>query len=151
LIPRYLPRFGMAPQWTEYRRPLVLLLFTVCVVVTLVFRAGVEAQAGAYATGVLALILSAAIAVALALWRERRTGASVRTRLQTLVLCLLFWVITLVFAFTFVDNVISRPDGVIIASVFILVIMTFGGISRYIRSTELRASEIRFEDDESLE
>ncbi len=151
LLPRYLPRFGMAPQWTEYRRPLVLLLFAVCVVVTLIFRADVEAQAGAYATGVLALILSAAVAVALALWKESRAARALRERLQTLGLSLYFWVVTGVFTFTFVDNVITRPDGVIIASVFILGIMAFGGISRYIRSTELRAAKIRFEDDDSIE
>ena len=151
LFPRYLPRFGMAPQWTEYRRPLVLLLIAVCVVVTLVFRAEVEAQAGAYATGVLALILSAAIAVALALWKEFRAGGPFPPRLSTFGLCLFFWVVTAVFAFTLVDNVITRPDGVIIAGVFIFGIMTFGGISRYIRSTELRASEIQFVDDESVE
>src|SRR5213593_513113 len=133
LIPRYLPRFGMAPQWTEYRRPLLLLLLAVCVVVTLVFNAEVEAQAGAYATGVLALILSAAIAVALALWKEFRGSGSLRLWLKTLGLSLYFWIVTAVFAFTLVDNVIARPDGVIIASVFVLGIMIFGGVSRYIR------------------
>ena len=70
LIPRYLPRFGMAPRWVSYRRPMVLVLFVIDIAVTLVFRANVEAQGSAYATGVLVLILSAAIAVAIALWRE---------------------------------------------------------------------------------
>jgi hypothetical protein len=69
LIPRYLPRFGMAPRWAALSRPLVLVLFVVNVVVTLVFDADVEAQSGAYATGVLVLILSAAVAATLALWR----------------------------------------------------------------------------------
>ncbi|HEV8701121.1 MAG TPA: hypothetical protein VGV60_07605 [Candidatus Polarisedimenticolia bacterium] len=149
LLPRYLPRFGMAPQWTEYRRPLVLILFVVSVVVTLIFGARVEAQAGAYATGVLALILSAAVAVALTLWKEFRHGGRGVARARTLGLCLFFWVVTAVFTFTFIDNVISRPDGVIIASVFILGIMVIGAVSRWLRSTELRVSEIRFVDDES--
>ena len=75
LIPRYLPRFGMAPRWAALSRPLVLVLFAIDVIITLVFRADVEAQSGAYATGVLVLILSAAFAATLALWRERRLAA----------------------------------------------------------------------------
>ncbi len=74
LIPRYLPRFGMAPRWAALSRPLVLVLFAINVVVTWVFDADVEAQSGAYATGVLVLILSAAFAATLSLWRERRRG-----------------------------------------------------------------------------
>jgi hypothetical protein len=70
LIPRYLPRFGMAPRWVAYRRPLVLVLLAINVAVTLAFRAQVEAQAGAYATGVLVLMFSGAAGVALDLWRE---------------------------------------------------------------------------------
>jgi hypothetical protein len=70
LIPRYLPRYGMAPDWVAYQRPLVLVLLAINVVVTLVFRASVSAQGGAYATGVLVLMLSAAVAVTVSLWRE---------------------------------------------------------------------------------
>jgi hypothetical protein len=135
LIPRYLPRFGMAPQWAVYRRPLVLVLFAVDVVVTLIFKADVEAQGGAYATGVLALILSAAIAVAMALWRESRPVPSVY-----------FWVVSAVFAYTFVDNILVRPDGVIISSVFILGVLALGAVSRYYRATELRVSAVTFVD-----
>ena len=63
LIPRYLPRFGMAPRWVAYRRPMVFVLLVADMLVTMAFHANVEAQGGAYATGVLVLILSAAIAV----------------------------------------------------------------------------------------
>jgi hypothetical protein len=138
LIPRYMPRFGMAPRWVSYRRPLVLALFGIAVVVTLVFSADVEAQAGAYATGVLVLMLSAGIAVALALWREHRAAAAAY-----------FAVATAVFAFALVDNIIERPDGVIIASIFIVGILVVSAISRYRRSTELRASEVIFADEET--
>ena len=119
LIPRFLPRFGMAPQWVAYPRPLVLLLFTVCVIVTLVFKADVEAQGGAYATGVLVLMLSAAIAAALALWREGRRALGGYC-----------WAVAVIFAYTLADNVHERPDGIIIASIFITVILVFSAISR---------------------
>jgi len=138
LIPRYLPRFGMAPQWVVYRRPLVLVLFAIAVLVTLFFGARVEAQAGAYATGVLALILSAAVAVALALWRESRS---------TRALSLYFWLVSGVFLFTLIDNVIERPDGIIIASCFIFCVLAFSGVSRWRRSTELRVAELTSADE----
>ena len=72
LVPRYLPRFGMAPRWVALVRPLVLVLFAIDVAVTLVFRGDVNHQAGAYATGVLALIFSASIAVCLSSLRDAR-------------------------------------------------------------------------------
>lgn len=89
LIPRYLPRFGMAPQWVVYRRPMVLVLLVIDLVVTLAFRADVEAQGSAYATGVLALILSAAVAVAIALSRESRAHPSHGRTTALLSVC--FW------------------------------------------------------------
>src|SRR5207249_9629641 len=152
LVPRYLPRFGMAPIWVSYSRPLVLLLFAIDVIVTVVFDANVEAQGGAYATGVLVLMLSAAVAVALALWREARTeGAKLSDRARTAGLSLYFWLITGVFAFTLVDNVIERPDGVIIASVFIILVIGFSAVSRAFRSLELRVSEVTFADQSFIE
>jgi hypothetical protein len=138
LIPRYLPRFGMAPTWVVYKRPLIVLLFGIDVIVTWVFKADVDAQGGAYATGVLVLMTSAAVAVALSLWTERRRGASAY-----------FWFLTAVFAYTLVDNVIVRPDGVIIASIFIFVIMVLSAISRYRRATELRVEKLTFVDAET--
>jgi hypothetical protein len=138
LIPRYLPRFGMAPRWVSYRRPLVLTLFGIAVLVTVVFDADVEAQAGAYATGVLVLMLSAGIAVTLALWQVSRRLVSVY-----------FGIATAVFAFALVDNIIERPDGVIIASIFIAAVLFVSAISRYQRSTELRASEVTFAGEET--
>ncbi len=140
LIPRYLPRLGMAPHWVAFSRPLVLLLFGFNVLITLIFRANVERQGGAYATGVLVLMSSAAVAAALSLWKESRYALSFYC-----------WLVTAVFAYTTVANVIERPDGILIASFFILFILTVSGVSRYIRSTELRVAGMRFADEHSKE
>ena len=144
LIPRYLPRFGMAPPWVAYRRPLVLLLLAIDIIVTWIFRADVDRQGSAYATGVLVLMLSAAIAVSLALWHERSREKSI-----SYVRAIYFWSISLVFVYTLIANVIERPDGVIIASCFILLLLILSGVSRYRRATEMRVSEFEFIDEES--
>lgn len=143
IIPKYLPRFGMAPQWVGYVRPLILVITGVNVVVTILFEAEVEAQAGAYATGVLALFLSAAIAVTLAVRAEARAERKPVWR------ALPFALITLVFGFTFFDNVYERPDGLIISSIFILSILVLGALSRYWRATEFRVEQINFVNHES--
>jgi len=98
----------------------------------------VEAQGGAYATGVLVLILSAAVAVALELWRESRS----RRRLS-----MYFWLVSAIFLFTLIDNVIERSDGVVIAGCFIVGVLTLSGLSRWRRATELRVTELKFADD----
>jgi hypothetical protein len=138
LIPRFLPRYGMAPMWASLSRPLVLVLFIVAVVVTWVFDADVEAQSGAYATGVLVLILSAAFAVTLGLWHERRRGLA----FYTAILCL-------VFAFILVNNCLQRPDGLIIGSIFTVLLIIASGISRSLRSVEFRIPRGFFTDVES--
>ncbi len=147
LIPRYLPRFGMAPRWTAYRRPLVLVLFLISVIVTIIFKANVEAQGGAYATGVLALMLSAAVAVALALGKKENDPLANGERSTWK--SYYFWGVSAVFAFTFIDNIIERHDGIIISGVFILAVLIVSAISRYQRATELRVAIFQFVDDPS--
>ncbi len=124
LIPRYLPRFGMAPEWARAARPLVLVFLAIAVTVTLLFHANVDAQGGAYATGVLALMTSAAFAVTISVWKR-----------------LLRWpflFISLIFVYTTIQNVRERPEGIKIASFFIVSIIATSLISRAARSTELR-------------
>ena len=130
LVPRYLPRYGMAPEWTKATRPLVVLFTAITFLITVLFKADVDAQGGAYATGVLVLITSAAVAVTLSVWGRKRVF-------------LAFTAITVVFLYTTVVNVIERPDGVKIASWFILAIVVTSLVSRTMRSTELRFDDVR--------
>jgi hypothetical protein len=134
LVPRYLPRYGMAPDWTRAVRPLVLVFIGVSVVITLIFHASVDAQGSAYATGVLFLITSAAVAVTLSSWRHGHRNALVG-----------FAAVTVVLSYTTIANIIERPDGVKIASVFIAAIVVTSVASRAHRATELRASEIHID------
>ncbi|WP_204368442.1 hypothetical protein [Neosynechococcus sphagnicola] len=108
VVPRYLPRYGMAPNWARKTRPLVLVYTAIAVVVTILFRANVDAQGGAYATGVLVLMSSAAFAVTLSVRAQGRSRR--RTAISGL--------ITLVFFYTTVINIVERPEGIKIAAVF---------------------------------
>ena len=130
IVPRYLPRYGMAPNWAKVTRPLVLIYTAIAFVVTALFRADVDAQAGAYATGVLVLMGSAAVAVALAAWRR---GEMARWG---------FILVSLVFAYTTFINVIEQPEGIKIASFFIGAIIFTSLISRVWRTTELRVENV---------
>lgn len=134
LIPRYLPRYGMAPDWAGAVRPLVLVLTGIGFLITWLFHADVDAQGGAYATGVLVLITSAAVAVTLA---ARRAGQ----RLLTVA----FGLVAAVFLYTTGANVVERPDGVKIAACFIAAILVVSLLSRLRRSLELRVTEVRLD------
>jgi hypothetical protein len=125
LIPRYLPRLGMAPEWALASRPLVLVFMGIAFLVTVLFHADVDAQGGAYATGVLVLITSAAFAVTLHVWHK---GA----------LRYAFVFITAIFSYTTALNIYERPEGLKISSLFILAIVLSSLLSRALRSTELR-------------
>lgn len=135
IVPRYLPRYGMAPNWARASRPLVLVYTTIAFTVTILFKANVEAQGGAYATGVLVLMSSAAFAVMLA---ARRRGSKQGV--------LAFGTITLVFLYTTIVNIIERPEGIKIAAFFIGTIIVTSLISRVWRSTELRTDQIEMDD-----
>ncbi len=136
IVPRYLPRYGMAPDWTRATRPLVLVFTLIAFAITIIFNANVDAQGGAYATGVLVLITSASLAVTLSARGRGERRASV-----------LFGLITLVFVYTTFANIIERPDGVKIASFFILAIIVTSLISRATRSTELRVTGVEMDDE----
>jgi len=133
IVPRYLPRYGMAPEWARASRPLVFVYIAIAFTVTIIFKADVDAQAGAYATGVLVLMTSAAIAVTLASrdegWRRY-----------------FYLVISLVFGYTTITNIIERPEGLKIASFFIGAIILASFISRALRTIELRVNSVQLDN-----
>src|ERR687898_1442541 len=135
IVPRYLPRYGMTPEWGRAVRPLVLVFTLICFAVTVIFRADVEAQGGAYATGVLVLMTSASVAVTLS---ARRRGRRWPARV--------FAVITLVFLYATGANVLDRPDGITIALFFIAAIIVASFASRVWRSTEIRAERVELDE-----
>lgn len=132
LVPQYLPRYGMGPEWAKASRPLVLVFTTIAFVVTFLFDADVDAQAGAYATGVLVLMTSAAVAVTIVRWEQRSRGA---------------WVaISAVFIYTTIANIVERPEGIKIATFFIAFTLFMSLLFRSLRSTELRITDVVFDD-----
>jgi hypothetical protein len=133
LVPRYLPRFGMAPEWARANRPLVVIITGIAIIISVVFEASVEAQGGAYATGVLVLMTSGALAIAVVTWRSKSGWAP-------------FLLIAGVFVYTTVTNMFERPEGIKIASIFIATIVFTSLVSRTLRSTELRVHGFELDD-----
>jgi len=133
LIPRYLPRFGMAPEWARASRPLVLVFVAVAFFVTGRFHADVDAQGGAYATGVLVLITSAACAVTISSWKTRARWP--------------FLLVALIFVYTTAMNIFERPEGLKISCIFIASMMFTSFVSRATRSTELRITGVDFSSE----
>ena len=121
----------MASDWARAVRPLTLVFTAIAFLVTWLFDANVDAQGGAYATGVLVLISSAAVAVTLSCWRKRQRRAT-----------LAFGLIAAVFVYTTGANVAERPDGVKIGACFIAGILLVSLVSRVRRAFDLRVTGV---------
>lgn len=135
IVPRYLPTYGMAPEWSRAIRPVVLVYTAISIIITIAFQADVDAQAGAYATGILAMMVSASVAVLISAIRRRHAVSVVG-----------FAVLTVVLGYALVANVIEKPDGLAISALFILGIVVVSVISRLTRTTEIRAERIEFDE-----
>jgi hypothetical protein len=135
LVPRYLPRYGMAPNWARAVRPLVIVFTAIAFLITIVFKANVDAQGGAYATGVLVLITSASVAVTLSALHKKQRKRTVG-----------FAVVSVVFLYTTIANIIERPDGLRIATLFIIGILVISIVSRIQRSLQLRATSVELDE-----
>jgi hypothetical protein len=135
IVPRYLPGYGMAPEWSRAVRPVTLVYTGVAILITWLFDANVDAQAGAYATGILAMMISASFAVTVS---ARRRGSRVGV--------VGFALVTLIFTYAFLDNVIEKPDGIVISLAFVAGIVLISLVSRLTRATELRADRVEFDE-----
>jgi hypothetical protein len=131
-VPRYLPRYGMAPEWARAHRPLVLLILAIALFVTWIFNADVDAQGDAYATGVLVLMASDSLTSLIDKYR-RRDGQPWYRRVS-------WWFvgIAVVFVYTLGAIVIEKTAGIKIASFFIGAILVLSMASRVARARELR-------------
>lgn len=134
IVPRYLPAYGMAPEWSRAVRPVVLVYTAISVVLTIGFGADVNAQAGAYATGILAMMVSGAAAVTISAIRGRQRLAGIG-----------FTLLTLILVYALAENIRAKPDGIAISGLFILGIVIISLVSRVSRTTELRADRIEFD------
>ena len=134
IVPRYLPRYGMAPDWARATRPLVIVFTAIAFVVTILFEADVTAQGGAYATGVLMLMTSAAVAETISA-RQKKQNRWIG-----------FAIIAVVFIYTTVVNMVEQPSGIKIALLFIFGIVISSFVSRALRTTEVRIEGLEFDD-----
>ncbi|MCA9880545.1 MAG: hypothetical protein KC442_22270, partial [Thermomicrobiales bacterium] len=134
IVPRYLPRYGMAPDWARATRPLVLLFTLICYGVTILFQADIDAQAVPYATGVLAVITSASVAVFLSALRQREVPGTVW-----------FGIVTAMFIYAFANTIFQDPGGLKMAIGFFVMIVVISLVSRVARSTELRSTDVTFD------
>jgi hypothetical protein len=139
IVPRYLPAYGMAPEWGRAVRPVVLVYTAVSILITLAFRADVNAQAGAYATGILAMMVSASVAVTISAARREQRGSTAA-----------FSLLTLILLYALAENVLEAPDGIAISMMFIAGILTVSLASRLTRALELRVDDVQLDSKAQL-
>ncbi|TFC54628.1 APC family permease [Cryobacterium sp. TMT2-17-1] len=135
IVPRYLPSYGMAPEWSRAVRPVVLVYTGISILITIGFNANVNAQAGAYATGILAMMVSGAVAVTISAIRRHQRRASVA-----------FTILTLILLYALGENILEKPDGIAISAFFILGIIVVSLVSRVSRTTELRVETVELDE-----
>jgi len=149
-LPQFLQRFGMEFRWSQ-RWGLLLISFAVInILVTVWFKANVEDQRGAYATGVLMLIACAGVVTVFDkrhFWDPRHAGGMGR---------FVHWLDMAyhgLFALIFVGIMLAvatrSASGLGISLCFIAAILAMSIVSRAWRADELRTIGFAFKDEQS--
>lgn len=143
LVPGYLHRLGMELTWARKYGVFLLLCNAIILLATLVFKASVEAQEGAYATSVLVLLAGANLAAAADLRKRFKLAWPILT-LPFLTGLVFFLAMALIIAW-------RQPGGLVLSTLFLLLVFFTSIWSRWRRSMELRFSGFRYTDEASQE
>jgi hypothetical protein len=141
LLPQFLLRFGMELQWANATGLIFLIFNAINLVITMAFKASVDAQRSAYAISVLSLMACGGFATTMHLFRSRVWWR--------MLLAIPFAVIFLVFLGMAVGLVWHHPASVVISGLFIITVIVSSLLSRWWRSKEFRFDCFEFDNEES--
>lgn len=143
LLPKYLTRYGMEMHWAQRIGVLMHLFNVLVLIVVIAFQARVAHQQGAYATSVLVLLAAAALAALIdLLHRWRRSLLRDAAVVPLFLTCVVFFLLACWVSY-------ETPAGLVIALLFVAVLLVSAGVSRWMRSTELRYHGFTFADEET--
>jgi hypothetical protein len=162
LLPAFLLRFGMEQKWATTWGVLFGIFALINLAVTVWFKASVSEQRGAYATGVLASVVSAAILTAVdrrarnKAYRQpdKEVDAKGEPKVKeppsnSVFGTWYFAFFALLFLVPLVVVIVKHPVGLGISVCFIVAIFLWSVISRAVRSSELRTIGFEFVDAQS--
>ena len=145
LIPPYLYRLGMDWKWSQ-RLGLLMYLFTFLkLAVAYFYSANMDAQRGAYLTGVLSIFTMASFTALIDVWK-RRTGWWTVFRVSPL-----FLMAFLAFAGSTVVVVRHTPTGLFMTLWFVGAILLVSMVTRFFRNHELRTTGFEYANEQSRE
>jgi len=148
LLPQFLLRFGMDFNWSNKWGVLLMTFAGINMAVTVMFKADVEDQRGAYATGVLVLIACAGLVSVVESKRFAERQAGLR-RFVGYISVFIYGVIAVIFALTMLAVAMHSASGLGISLCFILAILGLSVCSRAWRADELRTVGFDFKDEQS--
>lgn len=149
LLPMFLLRFGMEVPMMQRWGVLLILFAGINMAVTVYFKADVEDQRGAYATGVLVLITGAAVATVVDKRREYQKDTESGWSVLYYADLAIHSIVAIVFAATMLAVIVRSGSGLWISLCFIVTILAMSIASRAWRADELRTTGFEFKDTQA--